>query len=77
MDAAAEIRRNPVSKHQIQPECGEVAGLRWTGRPNPSRETNFPGANRNREIFIFPVQMTTSRIANPYPVDPYSWYYYM
>ena len=23
MDAAAEIGRNPVSKHQLQPECGE------------------------------------------------------
>ena len=23
MDAAAELGRNPVSKHQIQPECGE------------------------------------------------------
>ena len=23
MDAAAEIGRNPVSKHQIQPECGD------------------------------------------------------
>ena len=23
IDAAAEIGRNPVSKHQIQPECGE------------------------------------------------------
>ena len=23
MDAAAELGRNPVSKHQIQPECGD------------------------------------------------------
>ena len=23
MDAAAEFGRNPVSKHQIQPECGD------------------------------------------------------
>ena len=23
MDAAAELRRNPVSKHQIQPEYGD------------------------------------------------------
>ena len=23
MNAAAEIGRNPVSKHQIQPECGD------------------------------------------------------
>ena len=32
--------------------------------PNPSRETNFSGANGNREIYIFPVQLTTSRIGN-------------
>ena len=34
------------------------------GLPNPSRETKFSGANGDREIFIFPVQLTTSRIGN-------------
>ena len=34
------------------------------GLPNSSRETKFSGANRDREIFIFPVQLTTSRIGN-------------
>ena len=55
MDAATEIGRNPVSKHQIQAEYGELAGLRGTGRPNPSRETKFSGANGDRKIFIFPI----------------------
>ena len=32
--------------------------------PNLSRETQFSGANADREIFIFPVQLTTSRIGN-------------
>ena len=32
--------------------------------PNPSRETNFSGANGDREIFSFSVQLTTSRIDN-------------
>ena len=32
------------------------------GRPNPSRETKFSGANGDSEIFIF----------QPSPVDPYS-----
>ena len=65
MDAAPEIGRNPVSKHQIQSECREWAGWRGTGRLKPSRETKFSGANGdNREIFIFPVQLTTSRISN-------------
>ena len=32
---------------------------------NPSRETKFSGANKNREIFtFFSVQLTTSRIGN-------------
>ena len=34
------------------------------GLPNPSRETKFSGANADREIFLFPVQLTTSRIGN-------------
>ena len=42
--------------------------------PNPSRETKISGANAEREIFIFSVQLTTSRIDNTYPVDPYSCY---
>ena len=34
MDAAAESGRSPVSKHQIQPECGdnEQADTGWDGR---------------------------------------------
>ena len=35
-----------------------------TTMPNPSRGTKFSGANGNREHFIFPVQLTTSRIGN-------------
>ena len=34
-------------------------------QPNPSRETKFSRANRDREIPSFPVQLTTSRIGNP------------
>ena len=32
--------------------------------PNPFRETKFSGTNGDREIVIFPVQLTTSRIGN-------------
>ena len=44
------------------------------GQPNPSRETKFFGANRDREMFIFPVQLTTTSRngSQPYPVDPFS-----
>ena len=34
------------------------------GLPNPSRETKFSGANAYREIFISPLQLTTSRVGN-------------
>ena len=64
LDAAAETGRNPVSKHKIHPERGESAGRRGTGLPNLSRGTEFSGANGHREIFIFPLQLTTSRIGN-------------
>ena len=32
--------------------------------PNSSCETKFSGSNGDREIFIFTVQLTTSRIGN-------------
>ena len=63
MDTAAELGRNSVSKHQIQPEYGDEQA-RVTGLPNPSRETKFSGTNAGRKIFIFIVQLTTSSIGN-------------
>ena len=48
-DAVAESWRNPGSKH---------------GRPNPSRETKFSGANGDSGKKINHVQMTPSRIGN-------------
>ena len=64
MDAAAELGRNPVSKHQVQPDYGDEqadAGRDCRTRP---RETNFSSAYGDTEICIFPVQLTTSRIGN-------------
>ena len=65
MDVAAKIGKNLVNKHQIQPEYGDEhqADAGRDGR-NPSRETKFSGANGDRKVFIFPVQLTTSRIGN-------------
>ena len=62
MDAAAEPGNNPVSKQQVQPEHRDEQAD--AGLPSPSRETKFSGANEDREIFIFPVQLTTSRIGS-------------
>ena len=53
MDTAAELGRNPVSKHHIQPEYGDEqadAGRRLS----PSRETKFSGTHGNRGI-LFPL----------------------
>ena len=60
MDDATELGRNPVCKHQIQPKF-ENEQADTTGLPNSSHETKLPGANADRKVFIFPVQLTTSR----------------
>ena len=65
MDAAAELGKNLVSKHQIQPEYGDgQADAGRDGRSRLARPNNFSGANADRETFIFPVQLTTCRIGN-------------
>ena len=42
----------------------EISRLTRDGTAEPSRETKFSGANAAREIFIFPVQLTTCRTGN-------------
>ena len=65
MDAAAELGRNPLSKHQIQPEYGDEPADAGRDLPNPSHETKFSGANGDRGEISFPAQLlTTSRISN-------------
>ena len=65
MDPVAGIGRNPVRKHQFQPEYGdEQADAGRESLPKPSRGTKFSGANGDREILIFPVELATSRIGN-------------
>ena len=65
MDAAAELGKNPVSKHQIQPEYGDEQAD--AGRDCRTRltKTKSSGANGDREeLIIFPVQLTTNRIGS-------------
>ena len=64
MDAAAELGRNPVSKYTAELSMDIYAGWRGTGLPKPSRETKLSGTNADKGVFIFPVQLTTSRIGN-------------
>ena len=63
MDAAAELGRNPVSKHPIQPEYGDEQADR-DGTAEPVSRDRISGAIADREILIFPVQLTTRRIGN-------------
>ena len=42
---------------------------RGTGRPNPSCETKFSGANGHREIFNFPRSADHEQDWQPYPID--------
>ena len=66
MDATAESGRNPVSKHQIQPEYEvDQADAERDCRTRLAKPSKFPGANGGcREILIFPLQLTTSRIGS-------------
>ena len=65
MDAAAEVGRNSASKHQIQPEYGdEQADAGRDCRTRLARPNSQARTNADREIFIFPVQLTTNRIGN-------------
>ena len=63
MDAAAELGRNPVSKHQIQPEYGDdMSRLTRDGTAEPVSRDQILRHARGQGNIIFPVQLTTSRI---------------
>ena len=63
MDAAAELGRNPVCKHQIQPEYGdEQADAGRDGRTRLARSNSQ--ARTGTGDFFFPVRLTTRKIGN-------------
>ena len=62
MDAAAELGRNPVST--IFSLSMEMSRLTRDGTAEPVSQTKFSGTHGDRGTFIFPVQLTTSRIGN-------------
>ena len=65
IDAAAEPGRNPVRKHQIQPEyADEQTDAGRDCRNRLARPNSQARTRADREIFNFPVQLTTSRIGN-------------
>ena len=73
MDAAAELGRNPVNKHQIQPEYGdEQVGAGRDCRARLARP-DFQARTGTGKYSFFLVQLTTTEQDwQPYPVDPYS-----
>ena len=64
MDAAAELEMNPVSKHRVQPEYRDEQAEAGRDCRKPVSQAKFSGANADREILIFPVQLTMYRIGN-------------
>ena len=71
MDAAAELRRDPVSKHQIQP--GYEDEQADAGRDCRTRlaRTNSQARTGTGEYY-FPCSADHEPDWQPYPVDPYS-----
>ena len=63
MDAAAELGRNPVSKHQIQPEYGDEQA---------DAGDQILRHARGQGNIIFPCSADHEQDWQPYPVDPYS-----
>ena len=73
MDAAAELERNLVSKHQIQPELGdEQVDARRDCRTRLARQ--ILRHERGQGNIHFPCSADHVQDWQPYPVDPYSCY---
>ena len=64
MDAAAELGRNPASKHQIQPEYGDERADAGRNCRTRLARPNSQARTADREILFFPFQLTTSRIGD-------------
>ena len=71
MDAAAEIGRNPVCKHQIQPEYGDER-LTRDGTAEPVSRDQILRRERGQGNIHFPCSADHVQDWQPYPVDPYS-----
>ena len=68
MDAAAELGKNPVSKHQIQPEYGDEQD----GTAEPVSRDQILRHERGQGNISFPCSADHEQDWQPYPVDPYS-----
>ena len=71
MDAAAELGRNPVSKHQFSLSM-EMSRLMLDGTAEPvSRDQILRHARRQGNVH-FPCSADHEQDWQPYPVDPHS-----
>ena len=69
MDAAAELGRNPISKHQIQPEYGNEQAD--AGRPaEPVSRDQILRHERGQGNIHFSCSADHVQDWRPYPVDP-------
>ena len=73
MDAATEIGRNPVGKHQIQPEYRDEQADRDGTAGTVSRDQILRRERGQRNI-RFPCSADHEQEWQPYPVDSYSCY---
>ena len=74
MDAAAELGRNPVSKHQVQPEYGDEQADAGRGTVELVSRDQILRRERGQGNIIFPCSTDHEQDWQPYPVDPYSCY---
>ena len=68
MDAAADLGRNPVSKHQIQPENR----LTRDGTTEPVSRDQILRHARGQGNIHFPCSADHEQDWQPYRIDPYS-----
>ena len=71
MYAAAELGRDPVSKHQIQPEYGDEQTDAGRDCRTRFERPNFQARTRTGK-YQFPCSADHVQDWQPYPVDPYS-----
>ena len=74
MDAAAELGRNPVSKHQIQPKHGDASRLTRDGTAEPVSQDQILRRERGQGNIVFPCSAGHVKDWQPYLVDPHSCY---
>ena len=72
MDAAAEIGRNPISKHRRFSLSMDMSRLMRDGTAEPVSREQILRRERGQEYIHFPCLADHVQDWQPYPVDPYS-----